>query len=247
MKKIILAALMATILSPSIAHAEEASAEQGIDKNFSATVGFTSQYAFRGLAQSDENPAIQGSIDYAHENGLYAGVWGSNVDFNDGDEANIETDLYAGWKTEIKGFLLDGGFIYYAYPGADSDLNYDFFEAKAAVGYDFEFLNLNAGLNYSPNYFADSGDAWYISANADIPLPYDFKIMTHFGHQDIDDEDAFGSPDYNDWSAGLGYSYAGFNFALNYIGTDLDDGDECVRGWCDERVVFSVSRSFGGP
>jgi uncharacterized protein (TIGR02001 family) len=163
------------------------------------------------------------------------------VDFNDGDEASVETDIYAGWSGEYNGVSLDTGLIYYAYPGADDDLNYDFLELAGSVGYDFDFINITAAVNYSPNYFADSGDAWYTAANAEVPLPHDFTINGHFGHQSIDDEEAFGSPDYNDWSFGAGYNYSNFDFSLNYIDTDLDDGDECVSGWCDARVVFGIS------
>ncbi len=58
----------------------------------SANVGFVSEYSFRGIAQSDEHPALQGGFDVSHSSGLYAGIWGSNVDFNDGDQASVEVD-----------------------------------------------------------------------------------------------------------------------------------------------------------
>ena len=49
----------------------------------SANVSFTSDYIWRGMTQSD-GPAIQGGFDYANDSGFYAGIWGSNVNFNDG-------------------------------------------------------------------------------------------------------------------------------------------------------------------
>lgn len=210
----------------------------------SSTVGVVSEYVFRGLAQTDEHPALQASMDYSHDNGFYAGLWGSNVDFDDGDEANLETDLYAGMSGELNGLAWDVGGIYYLYPGADSSLDYDFFELAVSGGYDFKVVNTTLALNYSPNFYLDSGDAYYVAANAEAPLPHDFKLQAHFGRQYIDDEGSFGSPDYNDWSAGIGYSVAGFDLSVNYIDTNLDDGAECISGWCDERVVFSLSRTF---
>lgn len=42
-------------------------------------IGVVSQYVFRGLAQTNSHPAIQGGIDYSHLNGFYAGSWLSNV------------------------------------------------------------------------------------------------------------------------------------------------------------------------
>lgn len=210
----------------------------------SSTVGVVSQYAFRGLAQSDEHPAMQASIDYSHDSGVYAGVWGSNVDFNDGDEASLETDLYAGWSGETKGVSLNFGGIYYLYPGASGSLNYDYFELAASAGYDFGLFNATAAVNYSPDYFASSGNAWYTAANVEVPLPKDFKLQGHFGHQSISDEASFGSPDYNDWSGGVKYNFSGFDLSLSYIDTNLKDGTDCVKGWCDERVVFGISRKF---
>ena len=57
----------------------------------SANVAFTSDYVWRGMTQSD-GPAIQGGFDYEADGGFYAGIWGSNVNFNDG--AGSELDLY---------------------------------------------------------------------------------------------------------------------------------------------------------
>ena len=58
-----------------------------IPGTFSANVALTSEYLFRGLSQNDDAPAIQGGFDYevevAKPVSLYAGAWGSNVDFNE--------------------------------------------------------------------------------------------------------------------------------------------------------------------
>lgn len=233
------AALSALLLSPLSAQAGEKIG----DFDLSANVGFVSEYSFRGIAQSNENPAVQGGFDVTHDSGLYAGVWGSNVNFNDGDEAQIEVDVYGGYSGSFKGLSYDVGLIYYAYPGANSSLNYDFVEGALAVGYDFDVLSASASINYSPEYFGDSGDALYYAAAVDVPLPSDFTLSAHIGYQEIDDNAAFGVPDYTDWSVGLGYNLAGFDMSLQYVDTDLDEPSECADG-CDSRVIFGVSRSF---
>ncbi len=234
-------AFSALIIAPLSANADPASL--GLD--VSANVGFVSQYAFRGISQSDENIALQGGFDAAHDSGLYAGVWGSSVDFNDGDEAQAEVDLYGGYSGSINNINYDIGVIYYAYPGADSSLDYDFVEGSVAVGYDFDLFSASASFNYSPEYFADSGDAQYYAVNADVPLPKDFTLSGHVGHQVIDDGASFGigEDDYTDWSVGLGYSFAGFDLSLQYVDTDLDEPGECADG-CEERIIFGVSKSF---
>lgn len=42
---------------------------------FSANVTLTSDYAYRGISQTDERPAIQGGFDFKHDSGFYAGTW----------------------------------------------------------------------------------------------------------------------------------------------------------------------------
>ena len=60
---------------------------------FSSTVAFTNDYAFRGVSQSDEDVAIQASLDWSHPSGFYAGFWSSNVDFFE-PSAQIELDVH---------------------------------------------------------------------------------------------------------------------------------------------------------
>ncbi len=231
----------ALLLTPLSAQATDL----GMDSEFdiSANVGFVSEYSFRGIAQSDENIAIQGGFDASHSSGLYAGIWGSSVDFNDGDEANIEIDIYGGYGGEVNGVSYDVGGLYYAYPGADSALDYDFWEVYGSLGYDFEVASATVGVNYSPDYFGSSGDAVYTHLGIDVPLPYDFTLSGGIGYQSIDDNVAFGVPDYTDWSVGLSYTLEGFDLSVSYVDTDLDEPSECGDG-CESRVIFGVSRSF---
>lgn len=242
MKKLtMMAALSIATLPTSYVNAADDLAGFEISSN----VGFFSDYAFRGISQSDERPVLQGGFDVSHESGFYAGVWGSNVDFNDNDEATLEFDIYGGYSGSIDDISYDFGLIYYAYPGADASLNYDFYEVSAAVGYDFDVLSASASINYSPEYFGDSGDAVYYSGAVAVPLPNDFSLSGHVGYQTIDDGPSYGinEDQYTDWSLGLGYSLAGFDLSLQYIDTNLDEPTQCSDG-CSERVIFGVSRSF---
>jgi uncharacterized protein (TIGR02001 family) len=62
------------------------------------TVTVVSDYDFRGITQTSQDPALQGSIDYSHDSGFYVGAWGSNVDFGDCCDENVEVDIYAGFR-----------------------------------------------------------------------------------------------------------------------------------------------------
>ena len=218
-------------------------ADEGSALEFSANTAIVSDYIFRGITQSDENFAIQGGFDVGHESGLYTGVWASSIDFNDGDQANVEIDLYAGYAGEANSVSYDVGGIYYAYPGANSSLNYDFWEIFASLGYDFDVASASVSVNYSPDYFGSSDDSLYTHLGVDVPLPQNFTVSGGVGHQSIDDNASFGVPDYTDWNLTLGYDWEQFNISLGYHDTDLDEPSECADG-CAARVVFAVSASF---
>ena len=89
--------------------------------------GIYSQYVFRGLTQTDRKPAFQGGFDLTTASGFYAGTWGSNISWlhdsgivNHG--ASLEWDLYGGYRYAINDdWGLDGGILYYYYPGSFLD------------------------------------------------------------------------------------------------------------------------------
>jgi uncharacterized protein (TIGR02001 family) len=219
---------------------------------FSGNVALTSDYLFRGISQTDENPAIQGGIDYSHDSGFYAGLWGSNVDFGEdtgdglGSRASLELDLYAGFSRNPPGALgWDVGVIRYGYPGAGSRRNYDYTEIYGKLSYDFGVAAGTAGINYSNDYFAASGTGVYYYGEVAVPLPAEFKVGAHVGHQTIDKNDVFGTPDYTDWKIGVSKDFGGLGFALDYVDTDLSKS-ECFGGTnlCDSRVVFTLSKGL---
>ena len=228
----------------------EAKAEDGgnaLPSNFTGHVGLVTDYVFRGITQSNEVPALQAGVDYTYDldetTAFYLGFWGTNVNFNDGDEATLETDWYGGFRKKIDNWSFDLGAIYYLYPGADNDLNYNFLELQAKAGYDFGVASATASVNYSSDYFAGSGNALYTKLSAAVPLPHDFVLNGYVGHQTIDDNAAFAVPDYTDYGAGVSYTYKGdWSLSLNYIGTDLSHS-ECTDG-CGERVVFGITKTF---
>lgn len=44
-----------------------------------AEVGVTTNYLSNGFTQTNDKPALQAGVTYAHNSGAYIGVWGSNV------------------------------------------------------------------------------------------------------------------------------------------------------------------------
>lgn len=238
---------IATVLGAVSSAAFAADGDDLIPGDFSANVGLASDYTFRGIAQTDESPAIQGGFDWSMEAGPvtpYLGTWASNVDFN-ADET-LELDLYGGIKAEVGPVGVDVGLIYYAYPGAG--LDYEFLEAKLGLSVSpVEMLTLGATYYYSPDYFFESGTSHYLNGSATIApgLPLGIAFTGSIGHQWIEDNTQFGTPDYTDWSIGVSAEIEGFTLSATYVDTNLSD-TECFGGssWCDPRGIVKVSRAF---
>lgn len=234
------AALLATAIPP--ASAEDPS---GFPGAITGSAALATDYTFRGISQTDNDPAVQVGLEYGVEVGgvaPYLGIWGSNVNFTD---ANMELDLTGGVRGKFGEVTWDLGFIYYAYPNARSNLNYNFLELAAKAGYDFGPAALTLGLNYSPEFFAKSGDGLYLQANVDVPLPWGITASAHVGRQWIQKNAVFGAPDYLDWSLGAAKEVMGLTLGLAYVDTDLSKR-ECFAGTtlCGARAMATVTKKF---
>lgn len=227
---------------------------------FTASVDFATDYPFRGISQTNEYGAIQGNIDYGVDFNdyvsLYLGGWGSNVDFGDGDNAQAEMDIYGGLSGTIGKFSWDVGTIYYAYPGADNNLHYNYWELGPTFGYDFGVASVSAGLLWSPEFFARSGDAYWIHGGVEVPVPESalpnwlgISVSGNLGQQAIDKDQVFGVPDYLTWDLGATFSAFGLDFDIRYYDTSISKngcfgGGEGVRDLCQARAVAMFSKSF---
>ena len=240
--------ILSLVALPAIAQAQDLA--QNTAPASAWTIGgsaaLASDYVFRGFSQTDEEPATQASITATHDSGFAASLWGSNVDFNDGDESSVEIDATLSYGFAAGPGTLTLGGIYYAYPGADSRLNYDYLEGF--IGYSFtlaDTLTINPQIFYSPDFFAGSGDAVYATAALSAPIPgIDGVSLTgSISRQWIEDNTRFGAPDYTDWSAGLSYTASNkLGVSVKYHDTGISQ-DRC-SSLCDKRVVAALTFSF---
>lgn len=209
----------------------------------SGNVALSSDYAWRGVSQTDNQMSISGGLDYSHDSGLYIGTWASNVDsqfFGGATDPQIELDVYGGYAGEAGPISYDLGLIEYMYPGAD---NWNTLELYAGGGYAFtDTVSGSAKFYYSDDFFDSGESAWRLEAGVDVSLPMDFTLSALYGHNDGDAYDLAGT-DYDDWSIGIGKSVAGVDLSLTYVDTS-SDGETLFGDLADSRVIFSVSKSL---
>ena len=224
-------AALATIAAAGAAHAG--------DGPFTANVGLVSDYAYRGSSQTDERPALQGGFDYAHDSGLYAGVWGSNVswlsDSNPNVHNSLELDLYGGYKGTIGAIGYDVGLLQYYYPGSYPKGFNSPDTLEGYIGLSWEFLSFKYSYAFTDLFGYDRSDgSQYYDLGAAVDVGGGFTLAAHVGYSDIKGED-----DYTDWKLGVTKEFGGFNFGLHYVDTDVDNAD-----LADERVILSIAKSF---
>ncbi|NJC35178.1 uncharacterized protein (TIGR02001 family) [Sphingomonas jejuensis] len=213
----------------------------------SATIA--SDYRFRGVSQTDQEMAVQGGITVAHDSGVYAGVWGSNLaGWGTFGGANMELDLIAGYRLPVGGGTLDVGLTWYMYPGG-ADLT-DFAEPYAKLSGTAGPATLTAGVAYAPEQeaigkwyatgadaaagvFTDPGakdDNLYLWGDAAVAVPgTPITAKAHVGHSW--GQDGLGpnatavapTGRYWDWSLGADATWRNLTFNLSYVDTDISD------------------------
>ncbi|WP_341705835.1 TorF family putative porin [Ferrovibrio sp.] len=261
MKKVVFQAALvaAALVAGQALIAGQARAADEDRFSLTASLGVVSEYYFRGISQAyskdDIKPAIQPGLegemkitDYASG---YLGVWGSNVDFNNGTDA--EADLYGGFRFSFGDAGLDLGMIHYHYLDQPDASHLSFNEFKAVASYDFGFAAPSLGYYYSPDYFGASGNASYVTAGVSVPLPVtDFspEIRANVGHQAIEKNATWGTKDYMDWNIGIFATFFDFTVGLQYVDNNLKKADAANTGCrstgdpCSAAAVLSVAYSY---
>jgi hypothetical protein len=97
--------------------------------DLSAYLVLTTDYVWRGVTQSDGDPAAQLGAEVTFGNGIHVGLWGSTVDIDNGANRQRDTEViyYAGYEElVVSANFRDRTWFEYAYSpdlyntGADS-------------------------------------------------------------------------------------------------------------------------------
>lgn len=214
----------------------------GLDVSIEATA--MTDYRFRGISRSDEDPALQAGATLWHDSGLYTGARGTTLDGFDSfrlrdpqlqDLGDVQLDLYAGYGSDLgAGFSLDAGLMYYVFTGAEGESDYA--EPYASISYLLGPAEATVGAKWAPAQDAIGDEAMlYTFAEANVGIPFTpWSFTAHAGRQDWG---SFGS--YWNWSVGGRYVIGPAQLGLRYVDTDLPD----VSGQ-DAGIVASAGVRF---
>lgn len=218
-------------LSAGAAHAE-----------VSGSITLTSDYLFRGISQTDEQPALQGGVEWAHDSGFYVGTWGSSISWlSDSDpdiSSQIELDGYVGFRGDFgdSGFGYDVGAVHYWYPGSYPAGFNKADTTELYVGVSWHILSAKYAYAITDLFGIPDSDG---SRNLDLAVGWEFTpgwtLNGAVGKQWV--AGSAGTATYAFWSAGVGRSFDnGFDIALNFNDNDLIGPDDTL--------TLAVTKSF---
>lgn len=207
-----------------------------------------SDYRFRGISQTNRDPAFQGGFDIAHSSGLYVGNWNSNVDSGFLAGANLEMDFYGGFRGSFDAFGYDVGVLYYYYPGSDPSIHTTELYASGSWGP----VTLKYSYAASDFFgFDDSSGSWYLDGEVAFPISEQLTVIARAGYQSLKGDarvvEIGGSSardSITDWQIGATYDWSGWVFGASYIGTNRDIAGSTGKNVANDTLVISVSKSF---
>jgi len=246
MNKTILAAVSLLSLAVSATPAMATDLGNGFAVNGGATL--VSDYRFRGISQTDKRFAVQGTFTVSHASGFYGTVWGSSIDdyvYNGSDQ---EIDFIGGYKKTFGSTTVDGGVLYYYYPGSGG-INSDFFEPYLSISQAFGPVTAKVTANYAPKQAAlDIGfgkeDNLYLAGDLSAAIPNTpVSLSAHLGHTFGPSYLSIGD-EYTDWGVGASVAVKNLTFGINYVDTDGDFITPSGRNAAKAGVFGSVGVSF---
>lgn len=136
-----LAATLATVSAPVAA------------ADFSANIGYNSQYIYRGIFQSSSS--ANGGLDL-NAGGFYLGTWAADV------EDGIEIDYYGGYAFDVGDFNFGVGGTIYTYT---SDFDDTYKEVNLSASW--KFLTFDAAIGNYKNFDGPTLDYQFYSVTAE--------------------------------------------------------------------------------
>jgi uncharacterized protein (TIGR02001 family) len=251
-------ALSTAAIVPTVAYAEDAPAS---DVAITGNVALTTQYRLRGISQTDNRAAIQGGITVTHSpTGVYAGTWASSLaGTGTWGGSNMELDVLAGKATTFGAVTLDGGVIYYIYPGTKG---HDYVELYGSVSGKVGPVSAKGGLYWTPDQNKVGGHNIWLYTDLGFSVPETpVTLKAHAGYSKGNSiytqggSAGFIGKDTGvfDYGVGIDLTYKMLTLNVSYIGTDMNKtfadvnfgagarpGREIVKG----NVVATLTAAF---
>jgi uncharacterized protein (TIGR02001 family) len=202
----------------------------------------TSDYVFRGISKSNEEPSLQGGLDYVHSSGFFAGVFAAGIDYPETsfvpDPGSIELDAYVGYSAAAgRDFSWNVGLFDYEFPDSEAkDTNYQ------ELGFDLYYRDVaRFGATFSDDARAGGASGWTAELELRRPFAQYFQASATLGRYSFARDDW---KDYLYWDLGVSATTGPWTFDLRFFDTSDEAQSIAGRRLTGDRVVASVSIGF---
>jgi uncharacterized protein (TIGR02001 family) len=209
----------------------------------SGTLTVVSDYRFRGVSLSADEPAAQGGLVYDDPSRWYAGAFVSTVKLAGESATSAQAALYTGATLPLGDAAhWDVGAYYSAF---SDNRAYDYGEAYVGIA----FPEITLRIHYSPDYFGTARGSFYGEINASRALGAGFVAFGHVGVLVPEGraEDTYTATVQNpvDARAGIGFETGAWKLRVAWVGINGIGTNYPVAGAQRRRTaVASVSWSF---
>ncbi len=271
-KKTTLALAISVLAGGALAQSAPPPAPAPAASPITANVTVVNDYRYRGISQSNFQPAIQGGFDYAHESGLYIGNWNSSISWitdqygavNGGNvkSAPIEMDFYAGFKKELiaPGFASDIGVLQYYYPiqgtmNPSPNTTEIYAAQNFTAGPVTGFVKFSYAVTTLFGYYGSKGSNY-----SDLTVNYDtgfwgLTANAHVGYQSFAGNTSTGVSNgslytYTDWKLGLTKDFGGgLSLSAAYVDTNAKSANYTYLNTSSKNLggagaVVSLTKTF---
>ncbi len=227
------AAIVAALAVPAVSFAADSSVV------FNASV--VTDYRYRGISQTRLKPAVQGGVDFT-AGAFYLGGWASTIKWikDGGGDANVEIDLYGGYKGEIaKDVGYDIGLLTYQYPSNGLNPSANTLEVYGAITagpvtakYSRSTTNLFG--------FANSKGSGYLDISATFDVG-GFAVTPHIGRQTVKNNGAYS---YTDYSLAVSKEVAGITWSATLVDTSTSAYTGVGKNLGKSGIVLGAKMAF---
>jgi uncharacterized protein (TIGR02001 family) len=199
-------------------------------------------YVFRGVSQSNEDPTVYGGLDYSHDSGLFLGLFAAGIDYPvtpfKPDPGDVELDAFIGFSRPAgRDFQWDVSIIRYMFP--DSASSNDAYEELA---FNLHFRDVaRLGLTASDDAATGGETGWVAELELRQPIGGRFQASGTLGRYSLSHSNWL---DYWYWDLGVSSELGPVTFDLRYFDTSHEAETFAGRRLTQDRVVASVSVGF---
>ncbi|NJD31709.1 MAG: hypothetical protein FIB04_07465 [Gammaproteobacteria bacterium] len=206
----------------------------------------TTDYVFRGISQTQGEPALQGDLHYSAQAGWFAGLWASNIDPGSSYIGHVEIDAYAGFAwTPASDWNARVSYVRYLYPDASPRTGYDYGELVAGLGYRDRAY---ASIAWSPDEiripksgYEHSGTALSYELSLRQPIWRGLALAAGVGYYDLS---SLFEKSYRSWSGTVSYTIRAVEFDLSRFANDATARELFGRDAADDRWVLTAMWRF---